>query len=596
MRITNKIMQNNSLSNINNTKIAEDKLSNQVSSGKKIVRPSDDPIIAIRALRLRSSVTEIKQYFERNVKDADAWLNTTADAVENVGDVITDMIKQYEKGADEYLTSKDRGIILEQLRSLKEEVYSTGNADYAGRYIFTGYRTESPLMFTKDTAKTYTITEQITAAELKTDKHVNTCYATKTTTTTTTEYYDASTPPELLYTATEVEISTPPEEPTKTATYKDKDGNAVTKADIDADGAIDTANTQVKTDVKKEDYVNLANLQEGTQQDYRGALETDISTTEYHRIRLSYEKCDEAEFPEIQYYDKASNTWQSIPGTTYQAKTAKSTDVPSPYDNVGEDDVIYIANTGEVLLGKNAYEELSKKVDDPLTDNVHEGEIRVTYQKTNFKDGDLKPEHYFYCKAENDAGKLLEYNPGYLEHNKPRQVIEYDVGFDQRLQVNTIAEEAFDPDVEREVDDMIRFLEDVQRIEDVITTLKGMKDKITDKDELAIIDKQIAAANKAYTYEKENLQQKFEKGISIMQGFLNDANMAATNCGTRGSRLALVETRLCSQKTTFENLKSENEDVDLSEAVVHLTSAEMTYEAALKATGMMMKTNLMDFI
>ncbi len=595
MRITNKIMQNNSLSNINNTKIAEDKLSNQVSSGKKIVRPSDDPIIAIRALRLRSSVTEIKQYFERNVKDADAWLNTTADAVENVGDVITDMIKQYEKGADEYLTSKDRGIILEQLRSLKEEVYSTGNADYAGRYIFTGYRTESPLMFTKDTAKTYTITEQITAAELKTDKHVNTCYVSKTTTTTTTNYYDAG--GDLLYVGTKVETLIPPEDPTTTETYeKQADGSAVTLADITADTNVDATKTVVGAPQVEKEYSDLANLQEGTQQDYRGALETDISKTEYHRIRLSYEKCDEAEFPEIQYYDKASNTWQSIPGATYQAKTAKSTDVPSPYDNVGEDDVIYIANTGEVLLGKNAYEELSKKVDDPLTDNVHEGEIRVTYQKTNFKDGDLKPEHYFYCKAENDAGKLLEYNPGYLEHNKPRQVIEYDVGFDQRLQVNTIAEEAFDPDVEREVDDMIRFLEDVQRIEDVITTLKGMKDKITDKDELAIIDKQIAAANKAYTYEKENLQQKFEKGISIMQGFLNDANMAATNCGTRGSRLALVETRLCSQKTTFENLKSENEDVDLSEAVVHLTSAEMTYEAALKATGMMMKTNLMDFI
>ena len=56
MRITNKIMQNNSLSNINLAKIAEDAKSSQVSSGKKIVRPSDDPIVAIRSLRLRSSV------------------------------------------------------------------------------------------------------------------------------------------------------------------------------------------------------------------------------------------------------------------------------------------------------------------------------------------------------------------------------------------------------------------------------------------------------------------------------------------------------------------------------------------------------------
>ena len=133
MRITNKIMQNNSLSNINLAKIAEDAKSSQVSSGKKIVRPSDDPIVAIRSLRLRSSVVEITQYYSRNAKDADAWLKTTEDAMKQVTDVITDMITQYNKGANEYLTSEERNIVLEQLKALKGEVYATGDADYAGR-------------------------------------------------------------------------------------------------------------------------------------------------------------------------------------------------------------------------------------------------------------------------------------------------------------------------------------------------------------------------------------------------------------------------------------------------------------------------------
>ena len=48
MRITNKIMQNNSLYNINNNKLTEDQLNNMLATGKKITRPSDDPIIAIR--------------------------------------------------------------------------------------------------------------------------------------------------------------------------------------------------------------------------------------------------------------------------------------------------------------------------------------------------------------------------------------------------------------------------------------------------------------------------------------------------------------------------------------------------------------------
>lgn len=557
MRITNKIIQNNSLSNINLAKVAEDAKASQVSSGKKIVRPSDDPIVAIRSLRLRSSVVELTQYYSRNAKDADAWLKTTDDALQQVTDVITDMIKQYDKGANEYLTSSDRNIILEQLKALQGEVYATGDADYAGRYIFTGYRTESSLMFKEDTQKAYQITEQFTASDLKTNMFVNT-------------------------------------------SYKDAKG----------------------------DWHDLVNLQEGTQTDYADVEEKLIDKSEYHRLRLSYKECKEGVIPSLEYLDKDGKTVRvdgngktengaAVAGAA-GIKELKSTDVPSPYMNVGDDDVIYLSDTGELLLGKNVYEELSGLTDDPLTNDVNEGEIRVTYQKSDFKEGDLKPEHYFYCVAGGDDGKLgitpdnvtpangsqeaaeaadnIIYNPNYLKNDADRQVIEYDVGYNQRIQVNTIAEEAFDPSVTREVDDMIQALEKIQKIENVTATLKGMLDKESDPAKQKVIQDQLDAANKAFTYEKEVVQKKFSSGLTVMQGFLDEVNLAVTGCGARGSRLELVSNRLSSQKTTFETLKSENEDVDLSEAVVQLTSAENTYEAALKATGKIMQVNLMDFI
>lgn len=556
MRITNKIIQNNSLSNINLAKVAEDNKASQVSSGKKIVRPSDDPIVAIRSLRLRSSVVELTQYYTRNAKDAEAWMKTTDDALQQVADVITDMIKQYDKGANEYLTSSDRNIILEQLKALQGEVYATGDADYAGRYIFTGYRTESSLMFKEDTDKVYQITEQFTASDLKTNMYVNT-------------------------------------------SYKDAAGN----------------------------WHDLANLQEGTQTDYADVEEKLIDKSEYHRLRLSYKDCEEGVIPALEYMDKDGKTVRiDVNGKTEDGVAvagasitgAKSTDVPSPYMNVGDDDVIYLSDTGELLLGKNVYKELSGLVDDPLTNSVNEGEIRVTYQKSDFKEGDLKPEHYFYCVASGDDGKLgitpdnpkpaagspeaaeaadnIVYNPTYLTNNAARQVIEYDVGYNQRIQVNTIAEEAFNPSVTREVDDMIQALERLQKIEGITTTLKGMLDKESDPAKQKVIQDQLDAANKAFTYEKEVVQKKFSSGLTVMQGFLNEVNVAVTGCGARGSRLDLVSNRLSSQKSTFEILKSENEDVDLSEAVVQLTSAENTYEAALKATGKVMQVNLMDFI
>lgn len=542
MRITNKIIQNNSLSNINLAKVAEDAKASQVSSGKKIVRPSDDPIVAIRSLRLRSSVVELTQYYSRNAKDAEAWLKTTDDALQQVTDVITEMTKQYNKGANEYLTSSDRNIILEQLKALQGEVYATGDADYAGRYIFIGYRTESSLMFKEDTEKAYQITEQFTAEDLKTDMYVKTG-------------------------------------------YQDAGGN----------------------------WRDLANLQEGTQTDYTTVEEKLIDKSEYHRIRLSYKDCDDVE-PIILYnFTAGANPGDAPVAQDRYNVTAmgKSTDVPSPYMNVGANDVIYLSDTGELLLGENVYTKLSALTDNPLTGSANEGEFTVTYQKSNFKEGDLKPEHYFYCETAGKDGKLgvtpgnagnadaadnIVYNPDYLKNNVDRQVIEYDVGYNQRIQVNTIAEEAFNPSVTREVDDMIQALERIQKIEGVTTTLKGMLDKESDPAKQKVIQDQLDAANKAFSYEKEVVQKKFSSGLTVMQGFLDEVNLAVTGCGARGSRLDLVSNRLSSQKTTFEILKSENEDVDLSEAVVQLTSAEDTYEAALKATGKIMQVNLMDFI
>ena len=156
MRITNKIMQNNSLYNINNNKVNEDQINTMMATGKKLTRPSDDPVIAIRALRLRSNVVQLSQYYEKNAKDATSWLDVTADAISTVTAVLTDSVKQATKGANKDLTIADLDIIVSQMDALAKEYYSTGNADYAGRYIFTGYRTDTPLSFDRITTADYT--------------------------------------------------------------------------------------------------------------------------------------------------------------------------------------------------------------------------------------------------------------------------------------------------------------------------------------------------------------------------------------------------------------------------------------------------------
>lgn len=147
MRVTNKMMNNNSMLNINKNKEYLDKLNNQMASKKKINRPSDDPVIAIRALKLRTNVTEITQYHDKNTNDAKAWLEATQDAVESTAGIITEMKGLFVKGATGTNSVESRSAILESLSASRDQIYDNGNSDYAGRSVFTGYRTAMKLTF-----------------------------------------------------------------------------------------------------------------------------------------------------------------------------------------------------------------------------------------------------------------------------------------------------------------------------------------------------------------------------------------------------------------------------------------------------------------
>lgn len=168
MRITNNMILHNTTRNINGNKVNVDALNNQMTSQKKIQRPSENPVIAIRALRLRSTLSEIDQYYETNIPDAESWLDITDKTISNIISVISDVRTQCTAGANDPLTAEDRNTILTQLEKLSTQIYSEGNAEYAGRTIFTGYRTNQTLTFMEDDADTaYDITQKFSYADLQ---------------------------------------------------------------------------------------------------------------------------------------------------------------------------------------------------------------------------------------------------------------------------------------------------------------------------------------------------------------------------------------------------------------------------------------------
>ena len=524
MRITNKIMQANNLSNINTNKINLDRLSNQQSSQKKINRPSDDPVVAIRSLRLRSSVTEVTQYYSKNIPDAQSWLDVTEDALVNLTEVLKNLISRCNKGANTYLETEDRQIILEEMKALAEEIYATGDADYAGRYVFTGFRTDTSLSFTEELNQLFDITEQLT---------------------------------------------------------------------IDSIDDVTSVFTDKLLDINSENYMD-------TDMD---VAEQDIDAVTCHRIRLAYNDCvgDGSETPSISFKKRDETTdpvsYVDVKWEGADIATMHSYEDPYTFAANHDDAIIYVPETGELLLGKNKYEELMAVKDDPST-TTNEGEIRVTYQKSHWEKGDLRPQHYFACTSDPGAETELKYNENYLnEGNTNHQNIEYDVGFNQRIRINSTADECFQHGIGREVDDIMTAMQNVLDLEKIQTNLTKLMGEVEgDEEATARLQKQLDAVNKALTLAKDKEQKLFEAGISAFQGYMGDANLCITECGTRGSKLALIENRMQTQKTTFETLKSTNEDIDIAEVTIQMDSADVIYQAALLAAGKVMQTSLLNFI
>ena len=76
MRITQSMLANNTLKQIARSYANLDKYQTQLSTGKKITRPSDDPVVAMKGIAYRSNLAEVEQ-FKRNFSEAYNWVENS---------------------------------------------------------------------------------------------------------------------------------------------------------------------------------------------------------------------------------------------------------------------------------------------------------------------------------------------------------------------------------------------------------------------------------------------------------------------------------------------------------------------------------------
>ncbi len=144
MRVTNSMMTNTMLMNLNKNLNKLNKWNNQIATGKKFSKPSDDPISVSKSLELRSTVSEIQQH-NRNTEDAISWLEITETATAEIGDILQ-RTRELAVSADGTETPEDKQKIKAEIDQLKEQLIKVSNTTYAGKRIFSGYRTDQDLL------------------------------------------------------------------------------------------------------------------------------------------------------------------------------------------------------------------------------------------------------------------------------------------------------------------------------------------------------------------------------------------------------------------------------------------------------------------
>lgn len=142
MRVTTLMSSRATLRDLNDGFARLTRLQGQLSSGKQITRPSDDPYGASRALALRGELGGLDQY-QRNVDDGTGWLNTSDTALGQVSDALARVRELLVQGGTDTAGPASRAAIADEIDQLAESVKQEADVQYGGRYVFSGTATDT---------------------------------------------------------------------------------------------------------------------------------------------------------------------------------------------------------------------------------------------------------------------------------------------------------------------------------------------------------------------------------------------------------------------------------------------------------------------
>jgi flagellar hook-associated protein 3 FlgL len=150
IRVTNTMMVSTVINNLQRNVSALEFTQNQISSGKRVTKPADDPAAATLGVRFRDTRASDNQYL-RNIEESRSWLTATDQALDGVGDTLARIRELAVQGANDVLAPSDRAAIAREVDQLRDHLMDLfNNSVHVDQRIFSGTKTTTT-SFTKNT-------------------------------------------------------------------------------------------------------------------------------------------------------------------------------------------------------------------------------------------------------------------------------------------------------------------------------------------------------------------------------------------------------------------------------------------------------------
>jgi flagellar hook-associated protein 3 FlgL len=143
MRVTQSMLATNSLRHISKSYDRMGDYMDQLATGKKITRPSQDPVVAMKGMFYRSNLSENEQY-QRNLSESYLWMDNSEAGLEHATNALQRVRELVVQGKSDTYGEQDRLAISQEIEQLKQDLVEVANTKVAGRYIFNGTNVDQP--------------------------------------------------------------------------------------------------------------------------------------------------------------------------------------------------------------------------------------------------------------------------------------------------------------------------------------------------------------------------------------------------------------------------------------------------------------------